>query len=360
MAEMADEELAVPNVSEVQTPEDRIAEKMRRASEPEELKDEVQAEATEEAAEVVEVAQEPEAEDGVLAEEEPRTISSAKEAAEALGVSIEDFYSLSFPITVGEESRDMVFSEIKDSVETKERALKWQEEAKTAREEAKAYAEQSQAQIKQALAQANQLTEGLDAMYLAPYQQVDWATLREEDPAEFAAKRQEYLDTKNAVDAKKAEVAQQIEAYKTQANDDQMASQREVLAREQAALHKAWPEMADDTVDSETGKTKGDLVRAGLVNELKGRGFTDDEIGQAADSRMILLARDAMLYRAQSERANVATKKVVKIGKTVLTPGAAQSKAEGLRAAVDPLRQKLRKSGKVEDFAALLSHKIRR
>jgi dihydropteroate synthase len=72
------------------------------------------------------------------------------------------------------------------------------------------------------------------------------------------------------------------------------------------------------------------------------------------------MVRDAMRFREQAKQADVAKKKVIKIGKKVLTPGAAQTKAEKSSNKMKPLRDALRKSGKIEDAAALLSQRLNR
>lgn len=338
--------------------ESRIAEKMMRASEPE-VKKEPEAEdsspeaqpETAEAEEAQPSEVEADAKDGG-SDEEPFTVSSLAELMEHAGADVDSMYDLTFPVTINGKKENVPLSQIKDSYRATQDATRFQEEAKAAREEAKRYAEQTNTTIKTQLAQAHALAQGLDQMYLAPFQQVDWNALRADDPAEYSARRQEYMDAQQAVQAKKQSVLQEIQAFQEKAKAEQAESVQQQLARERDALYEKWPEMGDEK--------KGDAARASVIDFLKKDGFTDDEIGSVSDHRVLLMARDAMRFREQAKQADVAKKKVVKIGSKVLTPGAAQSKAEGRRAAVDPLRQKLRKSGKVEDFAALLSEKIRR
>ena len=282
-------------------------------------------------------------------EAETITVSSLAELMESIGADADSMYDLTVPVTINGERQDIPLSEVKDSIRATKEAVRFQDEAKQAREAAKQYAEQSQEQVKQVLAQAQRLSDGLDAMYLAPFQNVNWAELRTDDPAEYAAKRQEFLDTQNAVNQQKQAVLAEIEAFKKTANEQQQESQNEVLAREREALNQKWPEMASD---------KGDAERSALVEFLKSDGFSDDEIGSLSDHRTILLVRDAMRHREQAKKASVAKKRVIKIGTKVLTPGAAQSKAQATANRLNPLRDKVRKTGHINDVAALLSQSI--
>ena len=348
-------------MDEQPTLEDRMAAALQREhAEPEEAVEAVEAPAVEDSSPTAETAESEEAQPSEVeadatdgdGEAETVTVSSLSDLMETVGVDIESMYDLTFPVTINGEKQDVPLSEIKDSNRASKDAIRFQEEAKAAREEAKSYAEQTNAAVKAQLAQAHALSEGLDQMYLAPFQSVDWNTLRTEDPAEYAAKRQEYVDTQNAVNAKKQSVLSEIQAFQEKAQAEQAQSVQQRLTREREALYEKWPEMAD--------AEKGDAARASVVNFLKTDGFTDEEIGSVSDHRVLLMVRDAMKFRDQAKQADVAKKKVIKIGKKVLTPGAAQSKAEKASNKSKPLRDALRKTGSLEDAAALLSQRLNR
>ena len=273
------------------------------------------------------------------------TVSSLTELMENIGADASQMYDLTIPVTINGRKQDIPLSEVKDSIRASKEAARYQEESKAARDSARQFQEQAEEAVKQQLAQAHQLAQGLDAMYLAPFSRVNWEQLRAEDPAEFAAKRQEYVDTREAVAQEKARVVQSIEQFKANADSATAQKNAELLAREQQALHEKWPEMASE---------KGDAERSALVEFLKSDGFTDVEIGSETDHRRLLLARDAMRYRSQAKEASATKKRVIKIGKTVLTPSATKTKAQKSASRDQPLREALRKSGKIDDAAALL------
>jgi len=288
--------------------------------------------------------------DGGGEDDDAITVSSLAELMESVGAEPDSMYDLTFPVTIDGKRVDVPLSEIKDSFRATKEAQRFQEKDKAAREQAKAFSEQAQASVKQQLAQAKSLADGLDEMYLAPFRRVNWDELRTDDPAEYAAKRQEYIDTKNAVDGKKQQVLQEIQYYQQQQQSELDEVQGKMLAREREALFEKWPEMANE-------KT-GDAERSAVVSFLKSAEFTDEEIGAVSDHRTLLLIRDAMRYRTQAKQVDAAKKKVIKIGKKVLTPGAAQSKAQAAANRTQPLRDRLRQTGSVEDAAALLSQRF--
>ena len=98
-----------------------------------------------------------------------------------------------------------------------------------------------------------------------------------------------------------------------------------------------------------------DPAYAAVVKDLKARGFSDTEIEGVSDHRVLLMARDAMRWRESASKTDAAKKKIVKIAKKTIRPGAKQTKDEQRTEALQPIRQRLKKTGDWKDAAELLS-----
>lgn len=279
--------------------------------------------------------------------EEAIEVSSLSDLMEHLGVDPEDAYNITVPVTVNGKRQDVSLSEWKDSYVAAQEAKRHQEEARALREQIDNQKRQAEEQYQAQLAQGAALVESLKKQALERFQDIDWNELRQTDPSEWTAKRMELESAKAQVAQVEQNVRAKIQQY--QAEQEQLRSQtfQEHLSKERQALVEAWPEMADES--------KAATERTALIDELKSRGFTDQEIGNAADHRILLMARDAMRWRQSAKNADVAKKKVIKIGKKVVKPGARQSQAEQRQEGLKPMRDKLRKSGDWKDAAALLS-----
>lgn len=274
-------------------------------------------------------------------------VSSLSELMQNLEATPEDMYALTVPVTVDGVTTDVPLSQLKDNFRDTGVVQRMKDEAKAAREEARARAKESTAQYEATLAQGHALVQTLEQAAMARFQGINWNELRESDPSEWSAKRVEVQQAAAQLQAVKHRVNTQLENHRKQTEAQQAAAHEELMAKERVALDEAWPELADPE--------KGDAERASLIAEFRSRGFSDEEIGEQADHRWFLMARDAKRYRESVKATDATRKKVVKVGKKVIKPGARQSTAETRQETVRPMRDKLRKSGNWRDAAALLS-----
>lgn len=160
--------------------------------------------------------------------------------------------------------------------------------------------------------------------------------LKEYDPAAYYAK-------KERADAKQARLVE----LRTEA-DTQRAAQRQAnLAAEQELLLPAIPEWVDQAVRVE---------EIGMCQALWAKmGFTDADLEQLLDHRLVVLSRKAALY----DRINAAKpedKKVTTKPKSA-QPGTVSTKGDKSRGAQKAARDRLRKTGKVADAVSLLLEK---
>ena len=113
------------------------------------------------------------------------------------------------------------------------------------------------------------------------------------------------------------------------------------------ALHKFIPEWADEKIAT---KEKADLVKYGLSE-----GYLEQELNNLVDPRVVRSLRKAMLYDATQQAKPEVKKKIVSIGKKVLSGGKSISKTERKADEVKQDLAKFRKGGgHVQDAADLI------
>lgn len=193
-------------------------------------------------------------------------------------------------------------------------------------------AEQTKAEF---AARAQRLDEALSQApfdpVLAEGMKTDWQALARENPAEYVARRAEF-------DGK----IQRVQQLQQMREDAARQSAQQRLAESDARMREAVPEWADE------GKRKA--LQTDLARTLESYGFAPDEFRHVADHRVLLVARDAMLYRQmQDQRKAAEAKKAVPTPPRTVTPGAPQGKTTSPE--VKALINKA-KSGRTEDQVA--------
>ena len=206
------------------------------------------------------------------------------------------------------------------------------------------------AQYGEALSNAASLVNQLEQQLIQSTEDIDWKDLRENDPAEFSAKKQEILERQQQFQNAKGKIAQE--------HQEKLAEHFEnVISRESSALIEDFPEWADEKV----GSTEKMKVREYLINE----GFTSLEVDGSVDKdgniisagivdhRAIKLAYKAMMHDAGGKKVELTKKRVRKLPK-VARPGKPSSKAEKNAVRTKKLKGRLNKSGRVDDAATLI------
>ncbi len=277
-------------------------------------------------------------------------VADAAALAEHLGISMADLYALPIPASVGGKKAAPTLGQLKDAYVAVEEAKAMREEAKALRQQAEERAQTLSQDLESSVRDSAAVLQALEQQVLARYQQIQWDQLRQDDPAEWTAKRTEFAQAQQALANAKQNLAKQYQEGQEKLSKQKDADKAERLAREFDALKAAWPEMGDEQ--------KADAERSALRSELEARGYSAQEIDAIDDHRVLLMARDAKRWRDSASKADAAKKKVVKIAGKVLKPGARQGKADIQQQAEKSLRDQLRKSGRVEDAAALLRQRL--
>ena len=277
------------------------------------------------------VADEPEkvaATDSTATEGEPEAAADAPEMVE---VDI-DGYKVSMPADKAaklEAERLMQADYTKKTMQAAEQRKAAEAETAKARHEREAYAHN-----------LNRLQSQLEGT-LQEQQNVDWEALLNSDPVEYL--KQQHLAQARQAKLQQVYTEQQRIASQQQAEAEQAHASH--LQSQQQALLAKLPEWQD--------AKKADAERSAIRDFLIKEGYEADSLNKITDARAVVLARKAMLYDQMMSKAHAAAKKVSNLPTKVERPGVA-AEAPGLDKRSSAF-QKLAKSGKAEDAAAIFA-----
>lgn len=172
---------------------------------------------------------------------------------------------------------------------------------------------------------------------------VDLDRLRQEDVTE-------YLRVKDEMQEREQKLLEAVNR-KNQLADEQRQMGLAQLSAYVQTQREQLPELIPEWKDSALAeKERGDLS-----SYLIGDGFTQEEIAQAYDARLIKMARKAMLYdRLQASKPGVLKK--IENAPRVQRPGAARSAQDDRTQQVGRDMDRLRKSHDIHDAARVLEN----
>jgi hypothetical protein len=123
---------------------------------------------------------------------------------------------------------------------------------------------------------------------------VDWQQLREDDPAEYAAKRQEFTERIAEIEAMKASMQQHRQVLAAEQQQAYLNQIEQVVQENIKVLPNLIPEYKDETF------RKKDMAE--LKEYLVSQGFSDAEVRTVFDARQVAIARKAKLYDQMQTR----------------------------------------------------------
>ena len=193
-----------------------------------------------------------------------------------------------------------------------------------------------------AIKEASSLVNALELELNQDYQNINWKELREIDPAEFAAKYTEFQQ-------RFLKINQYKQAHKDQEQKllkDRDLKNQQILAQEHQALLSKIPSWTK----AEVSKAESSKVTQYMLNS----GYSENEIGNITDHRVIVAHRKAMLYDKLQGKNEIVSKKVKNVPK-FQKPGARKAVVSKNKTALDSAIERLKKTGKVNDAASLFS-----
>jgi len=175
---------------------------------------------------------------------------------------------------------------------------------------------------------------------LEQYSNVDWETLKEDDPIAYITKRDELRDAQDRV---RGMQEQQAYAQQQQEAEMQRAVQQRTLEERKLLLDKV-PEWQDKDTRDESFST----IRAYATEQ----GFSDDEISSLIDHRSMIVLMKAQKYD-ELQNSDIKSKKIKNKPKVART-GTPVSKSSTSRSKRIAQMKRLRGSGHIDDASALL------
>lgn len=173
---------------------------------------------------------------------------------------------------------------------------------------------------------------------LSEFNEVDWNSLKEEDPYQYMLKKDEYRDAQEKVQ----NATQQQQIVQQQQYQQVQEARATFVQDEYSKLIEALPEWGkkDSTVKDDVRKYASEA------------GFLPEEVDQLADHRSVLILKKAMEFDRLTKKVKPKKKAVKKVPK-VQKSGRGKVKTEAADEANKKKRARLRKSGHQDDAASI-------
>ncbi|MET0063217.1 MAG: hypothetical protein ABW176_13075 [Candidatus Thiodiazotropha endolucinida] len=131
----------------------------------------------------------------------------------------------------------------------------------------------------------------------AQHNQINWQELREDDPGEYAAQRQHFIEADYQLRMQEQQLTSAYQQINSQDIQQQQRQMEEYVQNEQAKLLNAIPAWRDKNVRQKESQ----LVR----KYLKKQGYLDSDIDNIVDHRAIKIVRDSMLTEQRARKNKV-------------------------------------------------------
>jgi len=251
----------------------------------------------------------------------------------------EELYS----VRVDGEEHEVTFDELLKGYSRQSDYTKKTQEVATEKREMESLRDQYSSEVSQIQAERQQYMEALTNIIqnsnMDQFTNVDWNSLKENDPIEYVTKREEYREAQEKIQGLQQQHAQ---AAQRQTSESQLEHQRS-LREEYSKLTEALPEWTDDEYRNKT--------TASLRSYATNNGFTPDELNSLVDHRSILVLMKAQKYDALKS-ADIKSKKV-KNKPTMARAGSPKRKAEKSKGKRTAQMKRLQATGHVDDSVSL-------
>ena len=188
------------------------------------------------------------------------------------------------------------------------------------------------------LSELNELIATADATVRQEQGSEDLQKLWEEDPTAAARLDYQMRQRNRQLD----DVRNKAREAQTKQYEDFLGTQRELAAQK-------IPEYSDPN--------KADQFKVNMRNSLRSYGFNDQEIGQLADHRFLMVARDAMSYKNLKDKKPIVQKKVANAPR-VVKAGVAKSSTSSGREQIRNKINRLGKTGHLKDAQSAIMDMI--
>jgi len=261
-------------------------------------------------------------------------------------LTVTDDGTVSFTATINGEKTEVPLKELAKSYQLQGHVNNKSMALETERKEFEEARNTATSEIQERIQTVNGMSKMFEEQLVQEFNGIDWDELRQQNPAEWTALRQEYADRANQIQNIQANIQEEgrkaFEEQKAKIEQDS----RQHLAAEFSKMVEANPDWKDkDKLNADMAKMKEFTSST--------YGFSEQDMALVTDHRLIALIQDAQSFRRG--KASVANKKVNKLPK-FQKPGASQENVQQLTKArsIKVKRQTLRTSGNVRDAADLI------
>jgi hypothetical protein len=174
-------------------------------------------------------------------------------------------------------------------------------------------------------------------------EEINWEELRNTNLPKYLLERDKQRETNE----RRSILQQEQLRIQNQQREIAQKAQAEYTQNEAKQLIAKIPDFAEPE--------KAQVLFSKLTDAGKNYGFTPEEVGGVMDHRMMLVLRDAMLYREQANKQKAVAAKQAPVS-ALLRPSASKATTPGnqIKKAQEKIIAKARSTGKVDDVAAML------
>ena len=172
---------------------------------------------------------------------------------------------------------------------------------------------------------------------------IDWVTLAQTDPTDYAVKKAEY--------DRKKELQLQVQQEKQKLAQEQRKEQERIyqnhIENERGKLIEVMPIFGDEKKAPKIMKDIGEFAMK--------QGYTEQEVNMVVDHRAVKTLHDAMKYNQLLEKKNLQGKKVKPTNRVLSSEGKNNTRSTDKQLRVNDRMKQLKKSGNMKDAQKVLS-----
>lgn len=284
-----------------------------------------------------ETEQESESDEPETEESETLSYQNVNELAEAIDMPLDEFMeNIKVTRKIDGVEEEVTLAELRNG---NQRDADYRRKTTELADNRKAFdgeVEQAKVKLGQQFQEVAVMTTNLEQQLMGEFQSVDWNALEIEDREEWLVKRQKFGERQQQIEAIKTTANQQLSEQQTEIQAKQQEQKDTYLANQNELLVSAIPEWSDLSVRESEAKE--------MSNFLSDYGFTETEVGNVIDHRLVKIVRDAMKNKGKTSQIDTAKKLVKKLPK-IVKPGSKPDKGMIESKKKQDARKQLKKNG---------------
>ena len=277
------------------------------------------------------------------AEEEQAPIESLQQLAEALEVDNDQLSDLKVTFKANGEDQTVTLSELQRGYQRQAGVTQKIEQLESQHNEQTEVVKKQSQKFEQDTVQLGNMLQQAKNILLGEINTAEMQSLRSTNPAEWAARSHEMQARATGIDQLYNSASQQYQRFVDEQSAGKAQATQEQRTKELAKLQEALPDW-------------GDGLRNDIVSYLASTySFSNDDLSNVMDSRLIQLANKARLYD-QMEKVGVRTKKKVEALPKTMTAKKGVPKKSANQMNYAKAKKRLASTGKTRDAAELIGY----